>query len=99
MEESSISGFYLLKTLAHGIFKYHSSRRKWHTIERNVTPGDVVLVRDKDMPRYLWPIGIVMNSISSDDDLVRKVVVRMLVNGEPKTYVRPISELVVLIEQ
>ena len=62
---------------------------------RNVTTGGVVLVRDKDMPRYLWPVRIVMNSILSDDDLIRKVVV----NGEPKTYVRPISELVVLFEQ
>ena len=40
-----------------------------------MTTGGVVLVRDKDMPHYLWPVGIVMNSILSDDDLVRKVVV------------------------
>ena len=48
-------------------------------------------------PRNQCPVGTLMKSISSDDDLVRKIIVRMVVNGEVKIYVRPISDIVVLI--
>lgn len=75
------------------------NRRKWNSQQRNVSLGDVVLVRDKELYRNSWPMGIVIKAIESDDQLVRKVVVRVIQGGIPKTFVRPINELVVLLPQ
>lgn len=74
-------------------------RRKWNLPQRNLSSGDVVLLCDKELPRNSWPMGIVVKSLPSDDDLVRKVIIRIIANGEPKTYVRPVTELIVLVEQ
>lgn len=74
------------------------SRRKWTTETPNLKPGDVVIVRDKDIARCQWPVGLVEEVIQSADELVRKVRVRLIVNGKPCTYMRPISELIRLIE-
>lgn len=64
-----------------------------------MSPGDVVLVRDKELCRNSWPMGLVAKALQSDDELVRKVVVCVIVQGEPKTYVRPINELVILLPE
>lgn len=74
-------------------------RRKWNSLQRNLSPGDVVLICDKELSRNSWPLGIVTKALPSDDELVRKVTVRVIVNGEPKNYVRPITELIVILEQ
>lgn len=74
-------------------------RRKWNSHQRNLSPGDVVLICDKELSRNSWPLGIVTKALPSDDELVRKVTVRVIVNGEPKNYVRPITELIVILEQ
>lgn len=44
-------------------------------------------------------MGLVAKALQSDDELVRKVVVCVIVQGEPKTYVRPINELVILLPE
>lgn len=72
-------------------------RRKWNSNQRNVTTGDVVLIRDKELCRISWPIGLVVKAIQSDDGLVRKVLVRTIVDQTPRTYVRPVNELVLLV--
>lgn len=74
-------------------------RRKWNSHQRNLSPDDVVLICDKELSRNSWPMGIVTKALPSDDELVRKVTVRVIVNGEPKNYVRPITELIVILEQ
>ena len=43
-------------------------------------------------------MGIVTKVLPSDDGLVRKLEVRMIVDDKPKTSLRPINEIVVLIE-
>ncbi|CAG2209609.1 unnamed protein product [Mytilus edulis] len=68
-------------------------------IQKNVSLGDVVLVRDKELSRNSWPLGIVTKVMPSDDGLVRKVELRMIIDGNPKTFLRPISEVVLLVEQ
>ncbi|CAG2233036.1 unnamed protein product [Mytilus edulis] len=67
--------------------------------KKNVSLGDVVLVRDKELSRNSWPLGIVTKVMPSDDGLVRKVELRMIIDGNPKTFLRPISEVVLLVEQ
>ena len=73
-------------------------RRKWHNTQRNVSEGDVVLLRDKDAVRNQWPMGVVSRVFPSEDDCVRKVELRVVGEGKLSTFVRPVHELVVLVE-
>lgn len=57
----------------------------------------MVLIRDKELCWNSWRMGLVTEAIQSDDRLVRKVIVRVVVQGTPKTYVRTVNELVVLV--
>jgi hypothetical protein len=74
------------------------TRRKWAEQQRNIQKGDVVLLKDKNSPRISWPLGIIESTIQSADDLTRKVTVRVMVDGKPRTYLRPISDIIVLLE-
>lgn len=74
------------------------NRTKWNSVERNVTIGDVVLVRDKELSRNCWPTGIVTEVTPSYDGLVRTVKVKIVIDGTPKTFLRPINELIMLLE-
>jgi hypothetical protein len=74
-------------------------RQKWTDSQRDLRNGDVVLLKDKSICRTQWPIGRIVNAIKSSDDHVRKVEVRIIVNGKPTVYTRPISELILLVEE
>jgi hypothetical protein len=39
------------------------SRQKWHKTERNISPGDVVLIRNKQTARNSWPLGMIRKYI------------------------------------
>ena len=69
------------------------TRRKWTSIQPNVEEGDIVLLREKDVPRNQWPLGRVRKTYPSKGGRVRKVDV---VVGNNSTHLRPISELVIL---
>ncbi|XP_061192812.1 uncharacterized protein LOC133201024 [Saccostrea echinata] len=71
-------------------------RQKWHSNKENLKTGDVVLTREKNVHRNLWPMGIVERPIESNDAMVRKAVVR--VAKDRKVYYRPITEMVLLLE-
>jgi hypothetical protein len=58
------------------------SRQKWHKTERNISPGDVVLIRDKQTARNSWPLGIIQKIHSGSDNCVRSCEVRITRNGE-----------------
>ncbi|XP_061169486.1 uncharacterized protein LOC133178815 [Saccostrea echinata] len=72
------------------------SRRKWKTEKENLREGDVVMLRDKDMNRCAWPLGLVEEAIQSEDGNVRKVKVRVIRQGRPVEYFRPVTEVVLL---
>ena len=75
------------------------SRCKWRSERPNVKEGDIVLMKEKNLPLNEWPIGIVTEAIRShDDDLVRKAVIRLNRDGKCVSYTRPISELVLLVD-
>lgn len=63
------------------------SRQKWRSHESNLQNGDVVLLKEKCVSRNEWPLGVVNNVFPSDDDLVRKVEIRVIVNGNPVNYI------------
>ena len=46
-------------------------RQKWHKTGRNLTPGDVVLIHDKNPIKGKYQLGIVKTVRESDDSLVR----------------------------
>ncbi|RUA05209.1 MAG: hypothetical protein DSY43_05115, partial [Gammaproteobacteria bacterium] len=50
-------------------------RRKWHTSTRNLRPGDVVIVADKNVFRGEYRLGLVKEVFPSGDGKVRRVSV------------------------
>ena len=75
------------------------TRRKWTNSCPDVKQGDIVLIRDKNIARNKWPMGIIVNPLPGEDGRVRKAEVRRVQNGRSSTYTRPISEMVVLIRE
>lgn len=73
-------------------------RRKWQNQKRNIKAGDVVLMRDSDCSRNEWPTGIIQETFPSQDGFVRKVSVAVLKDNKRVVYVRPVTELVTLLE-
>ena len=83
------------------------SRSKWVAQRRNSTVGDVVIIRDENLPRNQWHLGRVVETYKGKDGLVRKVKVLvgtsvLSPNGkcmEARSYLeRPIHKLVLIQE-
>ncbi|XP_033118371.1 uncharacterized protein LOC117117984 [Anneissia japonica] len=67
-------------------------RQKWVFEKRDVKVGDLVLVTDKNTPRYQWPLALVVDVYKGSDEHVRSVKIRM----RGSTYERPITKLCLL---
>lgn len=74
-------------------------RRKWTDERPNVKTGDVVLLKDSQAHRNEWPVGVIVNTLPSGDKKIRKVEVRIVKEGTVKVFLRPISEIVVLLSE
>lgn len=72
-------------------------RRKWTEKRRDLEEGDVVLLKDSNVKRNEWPIGLIVKTIPSSDDKLRKVEVKIIKEGSAKGYLRPVSELILLL--
>lgn len=73
------------------------TQRKWTTEKPNLQVGDVVLMKDSQVKRTEWPVGLVIKAFPSQDHRVHKVEVKVVKNGTPKVYLRPVSEVVLLL--
>jgi hypothetical protein len=73
------------------------ARQKWHDTRPNVKEGSVVLLKDKTVARNYWPMGVVLRAFPGEDNLVRTVEVRVIKEGKPTVYIRPVTEIVPLI--
>ncbi|XP_056377073.1 uncharacterized protein LOC130273782 isoform X1 [Hyla sarda] len=73
--------------------------KKWQDDKPNLQVGDVVLLKDSQAHRNEWPIGLIVGTDPSSDARVRKVEVRIVRQGIPKVYARPISEVVLLLSK
>ncbi|VDI17881.1 Hypothetical predicted protein [Mytilus galloprovincialis] len=76
-------------------------RQKWTQERENIQEGDVVLLKDNQVNRLSWPMGIVTKTFPSADNLVRKVEIRIVRTVDkdcvkPAFFVRPVTELVLL---
>ncbi len=74
-------------------------RHKWTDDKPNIQVDDVVLMKDNQAKRNDWPIGLVVKTLPSKDNKVRKVEVKIVRQGTTKTFIRPISELVFLMSK
>ena len=75
------------------------SRRKWLHGSTNIVEGDIVLLKDKAVHRNEWSTAIVVKSIPSKDGKVRKVEVRTVKEGNVAKYVRPVTDVVLLLSK
>ena len=73
-------------------------REKWFKECRDLLPGDFVLMRDKDCARNDWPTCIVERVFKSEDGRDRKLELSVINDKKRSTFVRPVSELVLLPE-
>ena len=71
-------------------------RQKWNGVRRNMQVDDIVLLIEDDVTRSKWPMGRVTKVYPSDDELVRKVDVKVAGSKTPLT--RPVTKLVLLVE-
>ena len=69
-------------------------RQKWHGVRRNILEGEIVLVKDIDLPRNQWPLGRIVGANPDDDGLVR----RLKVKTESSVLERSVHKLVLLVE-
>lgn len=61
--------------------------------------GDVILLRDGQENRNDWPLGVVAKTFHSQDERVRKIQVKIVHNSEQRLYLRPISEVILLVSK
>ena len=82
-------------------------RQHWHSSRRNVKIGDIVILKEEEIPRNEWRLGRVLDVCEDADGLVRKATVQMGnrklgKEGQRLTslsiFERPIHKLVVLVE-
>lgn len=94
----------LVKKLQRDIWKAWSTdylntlqqRQKWTQQRRNLVPGNIVLLREDDVPPTKWPLARVVEVYPSQDDNVRSVRIEMVQGQKLKQYDRPICKLCLL---
>ena len=72
----SVCGGGLLETLDELYAPALEVQRKWHTATRNLCPGDVVIVADKNTLRGDYRLALVQDVFPGEDGKVRKVTVK-----------------------
>jgi len=72
-------------------------RRKWQSETKNLQKGDLILLKDNKAKRNHWPMGVVLETFPSQDGRVRKVEVKIASGGTSKTFLRPITQTVLLL--
>ena len=72
-------------------------RRKWKESNRILQEGDLVLLKDKQASRNEWPLALVTSAATSDDGKVRTVELKVTARGTTKKFVRPVSEIVLVL--
>ena len=68
-------------------------RNKWTKPQRKISVGDVILMREKNVKRNVWPMALVIDVKTGADNLVRSATVR---TSTGNVYTRPITEMILL---
>merc|ERR1712020_612285 len=84
----------------HYMYQIGDTREKWTTPQNNARIGDIVLMRDKNLPRLEWSTGTIINVRPDKEKLVRRVIVQPHKkpgqNSAPSAKERAIHDLVLL---
>lgn len=70
--------------------------KKWQSVQPNIEKGSVVLLKDCQVPRNEWPLGLVTQTFPSKDNKVRQVEIRVMKPGKATLFLRSITEVVLL---
>jgi hypothetical protein len=89
---------YVLLLINAGVRSSVSERKKSRRLLHCIQEGDLVILKDGDQHRNIWPLGLIEHVFPSDDNLVRKLLLRTIIDGQPRVYVRPITQTVQNIE-
>ncbi|XP_076849293.1 uncharacterized protein LOC143497287 [Brachyhypopomus gauderio] len=73
------------------------TRQKWQDRKPNLKEGDIILLKDKQLKRNQWPMGVVVKTFPSRDGIVRKMEVKVAHGKTAKTFYRPISDCILLL--
>ena len=69
----------------HALYERHQYDRQSHPHLQNVSIGDIVLVKDVNLPRLRWKKGRITKLIKGNDGLVRGVSLDTVVSTTNKT--------------
>lgn len=72
-------------------------RRKWQIPQHDLQPGSVVLLKDDQLKRNEWPLGLITQVFPSKDGRVRKVEIKVSRKEGTKVFLRPVTETVLLL--
>ena len=67
-------------------------RHKWQDVKDKLRVGDLILIKDENTPRNLWPLGCVTQAFAGKDDTVRSVQVKT----KSTHLVRPVDKICLL---
>jgi len=98
---SLLRRWHLCQNLTHHFWQRWSSEylttlnkfNKWHCPSRNLTVGDVVVLKEESIIPTKWPLARVIQVHPGKDGLVRVATVRT----EKGTYKRPVSKIALLL--
>ena len=68
-------------------------RRKWQHPQRNLIEGDIMIIREENVPRNAWSLALVVQVEQDAEGLVRSVVVKT----RETTLRRPINKFVLIL--
>lgn len=69
-----------------------SQRHKWYNIKPDVNLGDIVIVREDNLPPSKWILGQIVNKHVGPDNVTRVVTIQT----KNSTLKRPLSKLIIL---
>ena len=82
------------------MYQIGHTTEKWTEIKRNAEVGDIVLMKEKNLPRLDWSTGTITQATKDKDGLVRRVMVRPDTRHDKSTTQAPreraIHDLVLL---
>ena len=83
---------HLWKCWSHDYLHQLQQRTKWKEVQLNVTIGDLVLVKEDNLPHLVWKRAVIIDLYTGRDELVRVVTMRTATG----TFRRPITKICVL---
>ena len=72
------------------------NRSKLQDVRPNLKKGDLVLLKDSQVKRNEWLMALVTKTFPDRDGKVRKIELKVTRSGSAKTFLRPISETILL---